>query len=412
MMDKQLLENIQVVEDYILNAYKRNFREPMGTLKNPFFVPGANYTYEMWDWDSWLTDIALFEVAEAKGEDISVYEKGCVLNFLDHADEDGRIPINVIGTRASIFDLVPGKEVNIHKPCLAQHALFICEKYNGDVAWLKDGFATMKKFVDWYEKNCKHQESGLYFWMDDFAIGTDNDPCVFYRPKKSTAAIYLNCLLYSEFLAMAKLCEMLGDNDVNAYMDRANALKDAIQAQCWDERDGFFYNADILLMPIQPDEWLHSGCPRHWQSLPMRIEYWTGFLPLWNGIATKEQAERIIKEHYLNEKTFYAPYGVRSLSKMEKMYLITESGNPSCWLGPIWANANYMVFEGLLKYGYTDLAKELAVKTVTMFAMDINECGDMHEYYDPETGAPVHNKGFQSWNLLAYNLCQWLRENA
>ena len=97
---------------------------------------------------------------------------------------------------------------------------------------------------------------------------------------------------------------------------------------------------------------------------------------------------------------------------MEKMYRIVPSGNPSCWLGPVWINANYMVFEGLLKYGYTELAKELAIKTVTLIGQDIKESGDMHEYYEPDTGAPVHNKGFQSWNLLTYNLCQWLRENA
>ena len=119
----------------------------------------------------------------------------------------------------------------------------------------------------------------------------------------------------------------------------------------------------------------------------------------------------MVEEHYLNEKTFYAKYGVRSLSKSEKMYRVVKSGNPSCWLGPIWGNANYMVFQGLLRYGYVELARELAEKTVALFGKDIAECGDMHEYYDPDSGEPVNNKGFQSWNLLAYNMCQWLRAN-
>ena len=101
-----------------------------------------------------------------------------------------------------------------------------------------------------------------------------------------------------------------------------------------------------------------------------------------------------------------------SLSKLEKMYSVKVSGNPSCWLGPIWGIANYMTFLGLLNYGYVDLAKEMCEKTIEMFGKDIEENGEMHEYYDPETGKGVHNKGFQSWNLLVVNMIKWYEENA
>ena len=37
----------------------------------------------------------------------------------------------------------------------------------------------------------------------------------------------------------------------------------------------------------------------------------------------------MVNDRYFNEKTFNAPYGVRTLSKLEKMYLITKSVNPS-----------------------------------------------------------------------------------
>ena len=130
---------------------------------------------------------------------------------------------------------------------------------------------------------------------------------------------------------------------------------------------------------------------------------------MWAGIATDKQAERMVKEHYLDERTFHAPYGVRTLSKMEKMYAIIKSGNPSCWLGPIWGISNYMVFEGLVKYGYNKEAKDLAEKTITMFGKDIDECGEMHEYYNPETGEGVNNPGFQNWNLLSLNMLRWLK---
>lgn len=62
----------------------------------------------------------------------------------------------------------------------------------------------------------------------------------------------------------------------------------------------------------------------------------------------------------------------------------------------------------LAKYGFDEEARELALKTVDMFGRDIEECGEMHEYYDPESGAPVINPGFQNWNLLSLNMIAYL----
>ena len=112
--------------------------------------------------------------------------------------------------------------------------------------------------------------------------------------------------------------------------------------------------------------------------------------------------------YYLKSNIFYSDYGIRTLSKSEQMYLIKESGNPSDWLGPIWGISNYLTFRALLKYGYDDLAKEMAEKNVTLFGRDVEKCGEFHEYYDPETGEGISNQGFQSWNLLVGNMISYL----
>ncbi len=130
-------------------------------------------------------------------------------------------------------------------------------------------------------------------------------------------------------------------------------------------------------------------------------------MAMWAGIATPEQAERMVKEHYLNPKTFYAVAGVRTLSKMEKMYSTRASANPSNWRGPVWGISNYIVFKGLVKYGYTKEASELADKTISLFGKDFEKNGALHEYYEPETGEPLLNKGFQNWNYLVTNMIAW-----
>lgn len=395
----------KLIYDYAEKNYEKMLREPSGLLKHRFIVPGSVYANQLWDWDSWLTNIALSEIDS--GKDISSYEKGCVINFLEHVSDDGEMPILISPDTDKVLGIC-GK-TNIHKPNIAQHALYIAEKYN-DFNWIAPYFSEIERFIGFYDKNCRH-ESGLYFWIDDCAIGVDNDPCTFYRPNKSSASIYLNCLMYKELDAVSKIAGNLGlDKEAEKYKNAAENLKCAVRENCYDERNGFYYSTDINLLPVDKNSPLHAGAPRHWNNLIQRIDVWSGFMAMWAGIATEEQAERIVKENYRCEKTFNARYGVRTLSKLEKMYTVKKTGNPSCWLGPVWGISNYMTFEGLLKYGYRDDAAELAYKTIELFGKDIEECGELHEYYDPETGIGVNNKGFQNWNLLAIKMAREIKE--
>ena len=397
----------QKIYNYIKENYHKILREPMGQLKYKFIVPGSVYEYQLWDWDSWLTDVAITQVAVNEGtlEEFYEYQKGCIQNFVDHADQQtGWIPIAVTDS-----NYLPSPEdadrSNTIKPVLIQHALFIAQTHQ-DYAWLSPMYDTFERYLKYYEQRCRH-ESGLFFFVDDMAIGVDNDPCTFYRPHRSSGSIYLNCLMYKELLAMAELSRKLDMPQATVYDEKAAALKAAVREHCYDERNGFYYSVDLNLLPIDPNNWLHQGCPRHWNTLIQRIDVWSGFLAMWAGIADKVQAKRMVEENYLNDRTFHAAYGVRTLSKSEKMYAILKTGNPSCWLGPIWGCANYFAFRALLNYGYTELAEELADKTITMFGRDISECGEMHEYYHPDTGEGVNNPGFQSWNLLCANMIAW-----
>jgi putative isomerase len=404
----------QQLRQHIQGDYSGMFREAGGNMPYPFLVPGSDqYSDVLWDWDSWLSDVALrqilLESANPDAADEALkYEQGCVLNFLSYGGMDGWVPILIergleVDRPARIF------EENMHKPVLAQHAAFITQQC-GDAEWLRGKMYFLLTFLNNYASHHRH-ESGLFYWQTDRMIGVDNDPCTFYRPAKSSGSLFLNCLMLRELEAAAYLCDELQLDEVGLNLRQdAESLKAAVQEHCWDERDGYFYNVDLNLLPVDHTAWLHSGYPRHWNTLIQRIGVWTGFMALWAGIATPEQAERIVHEHYRNEKTFNAPFGVRSLSKMEKMYSIRASGNPSSWLGPVWGIVNYMTFRGLVKYGFTSDARSLAEKTIALFGRDLERFGALHEYYQPENGEPILNRGFQNWNYLVLNMIAWLED--
>ena len=400
-MDQKYL---RLIKDYSRGAYKLLLRKGEGYLTHPFIVPGSVYDYDLWDWDSWLTDVAIRQILADNSESADSfieYEKGCALNFLENQRDDGKITIMINSKKGDMFFHDRGAH---HKPCLAQHIAFII-KESGKSEWIRKYSEKLDKYIEYYRSSSRHGETGLYFFIDDAGIGIDNDPSIFYRPKRSTASVYLNCLMYKELLAMEYIHRTLGNvASADAYNKEAAELRDAIRRELWDEKCGMYYSADISLLPIDNSDWLHQGKPRHWQSLIMRIDGWAGFLSMWAGIATPEEAERMVSENMLNERTFFAKYGVRSLSKLEKMYWVGKSGNPSCWLGPIWIIANYMCYRGLKSYGFDKEARALAEATTELVGKDIERYGEMHEYYHPDTGEGVYNQGFQSWNLLVNNM--------
>ena len=398
------------LKDYLLELSQILTAPAVGDFHHPSIVvaKGSRYTLQLWDWGNWANNIAMRQIALSQGkqDELFAFEKGSVLNFLDKQRPDGGIEIVIFSDKAA--DYTPRyPHRNVHKPVLAQHVAFIL-KYNPDTEWVKEIYPKLKAFVGYYEENAKH-ESGLFYFFDDFAIGVDNDPATFFRPDNSSASIFLNSLMYMELGAMAYIAKAIGnEEDAALYHQKQAALRNAINTHCYDEKDGMYYSCDINLRTIDPNIRLHRGAPRHYSTLIQRLGCWSSFLPLWAGIPTKEQADRIVKENLLDEKGFWAPYGVRSLSKYEKMYRLIASSNPSSWHGSVWILSNYFVYKALLRYGYVAEGEELAKKTLDLLAADYAKNGAFHEYYDPETGEGICNKGFSSWNLLAMNMLAYL----
>ncbi|MCW3493269.1 MGH1-like glycoside hydrolase domain-containing protein [Microbacterium sp. SSM24] len=405
-----------LLTEYIHESAEQMTREPEGILAHRYTVPSSPdspyYSKALWDWDSWTISIALgqVELDTDRAGRFGDYELGSILNFLDHTDEDGVMPIQ-LSPAGSLLHGDPGRaggfSQNMHKPVLAQQAALLSRR-RGDVEWLRPHMPVVDRFAQRYVDSHLHAETGLAYWQTDFAVGVDNDPSVYYRPDRSTAAIYLNSLLYREFLALGYLWEQLGDLvAANTWRGRSQDLADALNRHAWDERDGTFYSVDLALRDIDPEDWLHKGAPRRWSSMIMRIDNWSSFLPLWAGFASAEQAARMV-ERYRDERTFHSAYGIRTLSRLEKMYDLRASNNPSNWLGPIWGISNYLMFRGLLKYGYVDDARDLAEKTVRLFGADLEANGSLHEYYHPDSGEPIITHGFQNWNFLVLNMIAYL----
>ncbi len=420
MPEKSVSQYAELLKRTLPADYRRTFREAGGALNHPFLVPGSGqYSDQLWDWDSWLTNIALRQIVLDSGqksalEEIRPYERGCILNFVDCLQRN----IKWLGWMPALLGR-DGAEIpedpftaGVHKPCLAQHAAFLVRADGGDIDWLRkaDGLYACQALMNYFRLHRYHEPTGLYLLQGGGGNGVDDDPTSFQRPPRSCGSISLNCMMLREYEALIYLLKMAHMHEVaRGFETERDQLRQAILEHCWDERDGFFYSVDLNLQDYPPGSWANSGRRRHWHCLIMRIGVWSGFLAMWSGLARPEQAERMVHEHYANGRTFHCPAGIRTLSKMEKMYRVRASGNPSCWLGPVWGIANYMTFRGLVNYGFDDEARELAEKSIRLFGRSIDQHGQLFEYYQPDNGEPILNPGFQNWNQLVLNMIAWLQ---
>jgi putative isomerase len=400
---------------YFTECAPQLLRAPDGILKHPSVapaLPGKAYSTNLWDWDTLWTSQGLFRLAALLHDDqlrqqLCEHVSGSLLNFLEHASPGGQLPIMMTAEDPDPLGAT-GKNPtsrNQAKPVFGQLGLLACDQ-RGDANWLQPHFDSILRFYDsWTRHNSS--STGLLVWGDDVAIGDDNDPTTFGRPFFSSANLLLNCLFYQDLLASAELARRLGRSaDHDRLRSQAEELAQRVQTFCWDPRDSYYYTVDVQCVDRRAEliRTVARGMDMSWKCLPMRIQMFTGFLPLWCGIAPQQHAQKLIHANYLADDRIRAGWGARSLSDRETMYSLEFSSNPSNWLGPVWIIVNYFVWKALARYGYKKEADALADKTLLLLSKDLGANGSLNEYYHPDTGAALSHKGFMDWNLLVLEM--------
>jgi neutral trehalase len=370
-------------------------KPPLGLLRHEYIVPDGPY-FQLFDWDMYFMSAAL------SYEKVSRPIVGSVEDFLSFVDEfanwTGYAPREIA---PDALWALP----EMCKPFLAQAAVR-ASLTAGDFKWLLESdeppslnadylklqhyerpdygprvsyYVKLKDTLAYWENN-RRAADGLFVWFNGVESGTDNNPAVSDAPSLVTEGVDLQCYIYREYRALAFLARKLGKKeDAVTFEGKAAELGALVRERMWSEKDGTYWNVDS-----------RSGAP-------VKIKSWTNFVPLWAGIATPAQAERMIGAHLLNPDEFWSPNGVRTISKDEPLY----DARAGYWRGPVWVLSNYLMMRGLLNYGRKAEAADLAEKTQRLLVADFRKSGGMNENYNPETGEPDANGHFVSWNLLA-----------
>jgi neutral trehalase len=83
-------------------------------------------------------------------------------------------------------------------------------------------------------------------------------------------------------------------------------------------------------------------------------------MPLYAGTISKERAQRLVdvlKDH----KQFWLHHPIPSVP-LNSEYFSAER----YWQGPTWVNTNWLIIEGLERYGFKEVANDLRQRTIAM----------------------------------------------
>lgn len=317
----------------------------------------------LYDWDQYFEAI----IQTYMGWPDHLIKNGVTI-FLDHQQQSGLISRSIPS--------------NIHhdaehvKPFLCQTILLVEKHYEGDLDWVLNDtyYPRLKKYLDYWLHEMDQNDNGLSAWMSAPHSGLkEQHERAGCWEDRICEGVDLNSYLYLELLAFAQLAASYGaQEDATTYGQLAEQRKERIQSLLWDERDGFYY-----------DRHVDTGAPIRFRSI-------AGFTPLWAGLCTQEQADRLVEEHLQREEAFWSPWPVATVSREEPGH----SGNGRA---TVWIPTNYMLYHGLKRYDHDALAASLATHTQTL----VQRAG-AHAYYDAERGIGWDQEPCRGGSLLAH----------
>ena len=347
-------------------------RDTLIGLPFPYTVPSVGHFDELYYWDTYFFNKGLQICGRME------LAKNNVDNMLWLVKKYGLMPN---GNRTFFL--------NRSQPPFLSMMVYDVYEYYKDEGWLSEAFKTLEtEYEFWMNKrispiglnhyDCTIEEYEYDEWAELLAqrIGFMPD-----EPKDKLArhmmtvaesgwdvtprwefeaynfaCTELNSLMYSFEKNMAYFCTILQNGQSDIWLQRAEARSELMNKYL--EKDGIFYDYNYA---SQQQSSLLSAASLY---------------PLFCGVATPSQAQAMVDSLHLLETDF----GILTCQE-------NEIDGKYQWNYPNgWACLHYVAIAGLDKYGYTDIAKRIAQKYVSLVDKIFTQTNNLWEKYNVVQG--------------------------
>jgi alpha,alpha-trehalase len=212
--------------------------------------------------------------------------------------------------------------------------------------------------------------------------GLDFTP-IFAGDVRRCVPLHINASLVRYAQVMANLAERLRWPDkATAWRKKADERAERINQYCWDDKEGFYFEYDYVAQKRLPCYSLN------------------GFWSLWSGIASREQASRVVEHLKMFDQPFGLTFTDRDYPNPHPNYGALEWAYPEAW-----PPQQIIVAMALRRYGYEQDARAVSRRYIANVVTTWEETGLTWERYNGVSGghkvpferadpAPLH--GFSS----------------
>ncbi len=253
--------------------------------------------------------------------------------------------------------------------------LFAWAEYNlyhkiGNKKRIKDVMPKLEAHFSWLEKSFR-QANGLYAVPLSATMMTNSPREGMYYPIDFNTQQAINALYMSE------LGDILNDKELSfRYKRHYFSLKTRINSMMWNDDDSFYYDLDR-------------------DEKQVKVKTIAGFWPLLAEMPNEDRAERLVN-HLRDPESFGTENPFPTLAVSEPGF--SEDGEG--FRGSVFPPFTFMVIKGLEKYGYSELAREAAIRHL-YFMLDTlhpdsknqHKKGTIWEAYLPRKEGPARWTG-------------------
>ena len=361
----------------------------ISTVSRIWSCGGGGWVLFEWDtyFAAWMAGVENRELAYANA-----------IAITDEATEKGFIP-NVV--HASGFKSHDRSE----PPVGSITVQALCDRF-GETVLAKQLFDALLNWNRWWAEN--RDKDGYLCWGSDpyeprhghywelngvnerfggsLESGLDNSPMYDDVPfdKEShlllMADVGLMGLYIADCNALADLAERIGRSEEAAELkSRADTYTEKLKGM-WCEKTGLFLNKNLAT-----GEYGSRLSPTH-------------FYPLIARVATQEQAERMINEHFFNPEEFWGEWIMPSIARNDPAY-----PDQDYWRGRIWPPMNFLAYLGIRNYDLPEARKAIVEKSEALLLKEWREHGHVHENYCGDSGEGCNSEKsdrFYHWGGL------------
>lgn len=373
-------ESFELLKSKAIQTLIINWKSAAGELDHDGLFPSYAYRgfHGFWAWDSWKHAAALarFEPELAKSQ---------LLAMFDFQNEAGMIADCVFRDT-----LIENHNWRDTKPPLSVWAVDQIYEQTQDTAFVGEIFTQLMKYHDWWYRERDHNQNGWceYGSTDGTRVaaawesGMDNavrfDRATLIQNGKEAwsldqESVDLNAYLLYEKLKLSKLAVILGHTALQDSIDQSIKNLQGNLGRFYDDSTRYFFD-------------FHTT-----EQALMKIPGPEGWLPLWTGLASDQQAEGV-KNIMMHEDLFNSKVPLPTLNLAHKEFDPLDG----YWRGPVWIDQAYFGIVGLENYGYVEEAAALKRKLIKNAQGMLTKGFPLHENYHPETGEALNAAQF-SW---------------